>query len=108
MMWGIFCRRRSALMTLALKSSGPVTLVRPTRSCFTFFQTQSSGLSCGEEAGSTNSFSRLLVEATNSFTSLERSGGVAVDDQVHRPASVGDELAAELDEPGAGEAAGVG
>jgi hypothetical protein len=31
-----------------LKSSASVTLVRPTRSCVTFFKTHSSGLSCGE------------------------------------------------------------
>ena len=33
---------------------------------------------------------------------------MAVDDQVDRPVGVGHQLAAELDEPGAGEAAGVG
>ena len=32
---------------------------------------------------------------------------MAVDDQVDRPVGVGQELAAELDEPRAGEAAGV-
>ena len=46
-MWGIFCSRRSALTIFVLKSSGPVTLVRPTRSCLTFFQTHSSGLAAG-------------------------------------------------------------
>lgn len=35
-------------MILALNSSALVTLLRPTRSCFTFFQTYSSRLSCGE------------------------------------------------------------
>src|SRR5690242_11384797 len=68
----------------------------------------SSRLSCGEYAGSTNSGSRPSVDSTNCFTALAAVGGVAVDDQVDRSIGVSEELASELDEPGGGEAAGVG
>jgi hypothetical protein len=62
---GSFCRRRSAEMTLLLRSSRLVTPVLPMRSCSTFFQTHSSGLSSGEYPGRKNSLSQPSVEAAN-------------------------------------------
>ena len=45
---GSWVSRSSAVMILAVKSSGPVVALRPMVSCLTFFQTHSSGLGSGE------------------------------------------------------------
>src|SRR4051794_14412498 len=67
-------RRRRAVMT-AFIWSGPLGAAGATPSCLTFFHTHSSGLSCGEYAGSRCSRRPPSVGATNRSTALARWAG---------------------------------
>src|SRR6476620_11778209 len=92
------CWRRSSARTAMPNSSDPRWIpARLMSSCFTFFQTHSSGLSSGEYPGRKNNFSRPSSDATYSVT-----GGLvhteAVQNQEHRARGVVHELLEELDE----------
>src|SRR3954449_10859933 len=67
-------RRRRAVMT-AFIWAGPLGAAGATPSCLTFFHTHSSGLSCGEYAGSRCSRSAPCVESTKRSTAVARCTG---------------------------------
>src|SRR3954447_12891895 len=69
------CRRRSRAVTTDFICSGPLGAAGATPSRLTFFHTHSSGLSCGEEAGSRCSRSAPSVELTKRSSALARWAG---------------------------------
>jgi len=69
---GALASRSSAATTLWRRSSRLLTPALPIRSCFTFFHTHSSGLSCGEYAGKKNKRRRPLVDSTHSLVFFAR------------------------------------
>src|SRR3954466_10680461 len=69
------CSRRRRAGTTAFICSGPFGAAGATPSCLTFFHTHSSGLSCGEYAGSRCSRRAPWVEATKRSTVFARCTG---------------------------------
>jgi hypothetical protein len=91
---------------LALNSSGPVTAGTPHAVVRDVLPHPLVGVELRGVGGQHEQLESAVGGGDEVLHGLRAVGGVAVDDQVDRAVGVGEQLAAELDEPGAGEAAG--
>ena len=83
-------------MALVFRSCLLMTPVLPIRSCLTFFQTHSSGLSSGEYAGQEEQPQPAVGGGDEPLRGPRSVGGVTVQDGVDRAGGVVQQLSAEL------------